>query len=459
MKFTPHPYQEIIMDQVESLARSNVWAGMGMGKTTSTMSAVARLQLQGEVTSPVLVLAPRRVISDVWPAEAAKWDHLSGFDVVPILGTAAERRAALKLDAPVHGINYDNLPWLVETLGDAWPYQMVVADESTRLKGMRIGGSMATRAKALGRVAHRKVKRWVNLTGTPSPNGIIDLWGQQWFVDAGERLGRTFSAYEDRWFMKPVRGGAFTRTQPMPFSQEQIEDRLRDCTQSIRPGDWFDLDEPIKKTIKVTLPPKARALYTAMEKQMFAEIGGVGVEVFNAAAKSMKCLQIANGAAYVDGEGAWHAVHDAKIEALDSLVSELGGAPLLVAYHFKPDLARLKAAFPKARTLDDRGALEAWNAGRLPMLLAHPESAGHGLNLQQGGHHIAYFAQWWDLEQHDQILERIGPVRQKQSGFNRPVFVYYIVADDTVDELVVARRETKRDVQDILLEAMVRRQS
>jgi SNF2 family DNA or RNA helicase len=457
VKFVPHPYQEQAIDSALSTPRSNLWAGMGMGKTTAAMTVASTLQLQGEITSPILVLGPRRVIQDTWPGEAQKWDHLSGLEVSVALGTPKARATALGLDTAIHAINYDNLPWLVEHWGDRWPYQMVIADEATRLKGMRLGGSHASRAKALGRVAHRRVRRWLNLTGTPSPNGLVDLWGQQWFVDAGERLGHTYTAFEDRWFMRPVRGGEFTKVQPLPFAQDQIEDRLRDCTLSLRPEDHFNLEEPIRRVIEVTLPPKARQLYTEMEKTMFANIGGVDVEVFGAAAKTNKCLQLANGAAYTDDEGSWHEVHTAKIEALESLVQELAGAPLLVAYHFKSDLARLRRAFPKAKTLDDRNAIADWNAGRISVLLAHPASAGHGLNLQQGGHHIAFFGQWWDLEQHDQIVERIGPVRQLQSGFKRPVFIYYIVAKDTVDELVMARRETKRAVQDLLLEAMVRR--
>ena len=455
MKFNPHPYQEQIIDQMESLPRSNVWAGMGMGKTSATLMAINRMQLRGEVTSPVLVLGPRRVIAETWPSEAKKWDNLSGFEVVPILGTPERRAELLGTDAPVHAINYDQLPWLVSWWGDRWPYQMVVADEATRLKGMRLGGSKATRAKAIARVAHTRVVRWVNLTGTPSPNGFIDLWGQQWFVDRGLRLGRTFGAYEDRWFMKPVRGGTFSRAKLLPFAQQQIEDRLRDCTVSIRPEDHFDVSAPIFVQVKVKLPPKARAVYTDVEKRMFAELDGQQIEAFNIATKFNKLLQIASGAVYTDEKGTYSEIHTAKIEALQSLLHELGGANLLVAYEYRHDLVRLRDAFPKAKTLDDNGALAEWNAGRVGMLLVHPASAGHGLNLQQGGHHLAFFSQGWNYEHRAQVIERIGPMRQRQSGFDRPVWVYDLIAEGTLDELALARKANKAEEQENLLAALV----
>lgn len=455
--FTPRPYQRLISTFEAENPRAGVWAGMGLGKTVSTLNAIDALQFSGEVSSPVLVLAPLRVAQSTWPDEAAKWSHLSGMEVVPIVGDSVTRKAALRraVNAPVATINFENLPWLADQLGDKWPFEMVVADESTRLKSFRLGGTASgKRARSIGRYAHKQVKRWINLTGTPSPNGLGDLWGQAWFLDAGERLGCTHGGFMSRWFRPGYNGFGF---EPLPCAAEQIQDKLRDLHITVDPADHFDLKEPIVNVIKVELPPRARQLYRAMEREMFMQLGEHEIEAFNAASRTIKCLQLANGAAYTDDQGKWSEVHDAKIQALDSIISEASGAPVLVAYHFKSDLARLQRAFPFGRTLDaDPDTIRDWNAGRIRLLFAHPASAGHGLNLQDGGNILVFFSHWWSLEEFQQIIERIGPVRQLQAGHNRPVFIHHIVAADTVDELVMARRETKRDVQDLLLEAMKR---
>lgn len=448
--YTPRPYQVRALSHLLDAPRCALWAGMGMGKTVSALTAIKAREVMGE-SRPTLVLAPLRVARNVWPEEAAKWEHLRGLDVVSVTGSEAERLAALKRQAPVYAMNYDNVPWLVEHFGPSWPFATVIADEATRLKSFRLrqGGK---RAQALARVAHTHVKQWVNLTGTPSPNGLADLWGQSWFLDAGARLGRTFGAFTQRWF-RPTQDGF--GVAPLPFAREQIQERLRDVCLTLDAKDYFDLKEPIKNTIYVELPSKARQLYRQMEREMFLEISGSEVEAFNAAAKSMKCLQLANGAIYTDEDGAWQEVHDAKLAALESVVEEAGGAPVLVAYQFKSDLARLMKAFPKGRVLDkDSQTLRDWDAGKIPVLFAHPASAGHGLNLQDGGNILCFFSSWWDLEQHQQIIERIGPVRQAQAGHERPVFIHHIVARGTVDELVLVRLETKRGVQDLLMQAM-----
>jgi SNF2 family DNA or RNA helicase len=447
--FTPRPYQTMIRDHILDVPRCAVWAGMGMGKTTSTLNAVADLGLvQDGIT---LVLAPKRVALSTWPDEAAKWSHLSGMSVVPVLGTEAERTRAARIDAPVHTCNYENLEWLVEHWGARWPYKTVVADESTKLKGFRLrqGGR---RARALGKVAHAKVNRFVQLSGTPSPNGLQDLWGQSWFLDAGARLGRSYDAFHTRWFRPAPNGFG---SVALPHAQAEIQDKLRDLCLTVDAKDWFDLREPIVNNIFVDLPIKARKLYQDMEKQMFMQLDEHEVEAFGAAARTIKCLQIANGAAYVGDTSEWREMHDAKLQALESVVEESAGMPVLVAYHFKMDLARLQKAFPRGRQLDaDPATIKAWNAGKIPILFAHPASAGHGLNLQDGGNVLVYFGHWWNLEERMQILERIGPTRQMQAGHDRPVFVHNIIARDTVDELVIERVNSKREVQDILLAAM-----
>jgi SNF2 family DNA or RNA helicase len=458
-KFIPRAWQGPIIDHVIEVPRNGTFAGMGLGKTTATMTALDAMYLAGELAGPTLVCAPLRVAASTWPDEAEKWDHLRHIEVQPIVGDAKARaRALANTNASVFSINYENLPWLaahLEATRRPWPFEKVVADESTKLKGFRTKQGTA-RAKVLGRVAHKHVKRWSNLTGTPSPNGLQDLWGQTWFLDGGQRLGRSFTAFAERWFRTGHNGFGL---EPLPFAQQQIEDALRDLCLTLDIRDFVDIREPIVCPVYVDLPAKARRLYDDMEKKMFAVIGEHEVEAFSAAARTMKCLQLANGAAYV-GENSeqWEEVHDAKIQALEDIVEESAGAPILVAYHFKSDLQRLQRAFPKGRALDsDPNTIRQWNAGKIPVLFAHPASAGHGLNLQDGGNILVFFGHNWNLEEFQQIIERIGPTRQLQAGHDRPVFIYHIIARDTVDELVMARRESKREVQDLLLEAMKRR--
>lgn len=457
--FTPRAYQGASIEHLLDVQRPGLWAGMGMGKTVSALTALDVLEITEP--GPALVLAPLRVAASTWPDEATKWSHLRNVEVSAVVGTPDERRAALRRPANIFTTNYDNLPWLVEHYGDKWPYRKVVADESTKLKSFRLRqGGM--RAQSLARVAHSKVRRFVELTGTPSPNGLQDLWGQSWFLDQGVRLGRSFEAFRTRWFQSVQLGAErhAVRLDPLPHAQREIEDRLRDLCLSLNARDYFDISEPIVSTVRVELPAKARRLYRDMEREMFLALDtGHEVEAFNAASKTIKCLQLANGAIYTDDTATDFAeVHDGKLQALESIVAEAAGMPVLVAYHFKSDLARLLKAFPKGRALDkDPQTIRDWNAGKIPVLFAHPASAGHGLNLQDGGNILAFFGHWWDLEQYQQIVERIGPTRQAQAGYDRPVFIYHIVAADTLDETVMARRDSKREVQDLLLEALKRR--
>jgi SNF2 family DNA or RNA helicase len=453
MIWTPRPYQRLALAHTLNNPRAALWMGMGLGKTGVTLEAISVLHSLSEVKQ-VLVIAPLRVARSTWPNEVAKWENFQHLGAVPIVGTPAQRKQAVQTKAIVHTINYENLPWLVKAWGDRWPYDCVIPDESTKLKGFRLGGGKGQRARALGKVAHSKVNHWSNLTGTPSPNGLADLWGQTWFLDKGARLGRTYTGFTERWFRQGYNGYGL---EALPHAEKEIHEKLSDLCLSMEAKDHFDLPELVLNTLHVDLPPAARKLYTDMEREMFMELRGEGVEAFNAASRTMKCLQLASGAAYLS-EGGWAHVHDAKLDALEDIIEEAAGAPVLVAYHFKSDLARILKRFPKARHLDADPQTEVdWNEGRIPILCAHPASAGHGLNLQHGGNILVFFAHWWDLEQYQQIIERIGPTRQAQSGYDRPVFVHHIVAKNTVDELVMARREDKRDVQDLLIEAMKRR--
>jgi len=465
--YLPRPWQPAMIEHVCETARAGQWAGVGTGKTGTILAAMDILHLTGELTKPALVIAPLRVARDTWSDEAQKWSFSSPWSVETIIGTPSDRLAALAAvrrgGSPLATINYDNLPWLIEKLDGDWPFGMVIADESTRLKSFRGGfrkhpktgrvyyqSSGSARAKAIGRVAH-KTPRWVNLTGTPSPNGLIDLWGQQWMIDAGQRLGRTFEAFKERWFQKGYDGFSL---EPLPFAQEQIEKALADvCLTTTVPT-----AEPLLNVIYVDLPPKARQHYQEMEKKMWTALKAVGIEAVNAAARSGKCLQIANGAVYDnEEEKAWHEIHTVKIDALESVVEESAGAPVLVAYHWRHDLARLLRAFPNAIDLSTAAGLRRAKSGEGRVWLAHPASLGHGVDgLQEHCNILAFFGLNWNLEEHDQIIGRIGPMRQQQAGKDRPVYVHYILAAGTVDELVLDRLTNKRSVQQVLLDAMRR---
>jgi hypothetical protein len=446
-----------MVDWVAGHKRCALWAGMGIGKSSAQLFTLDLLKLQGVIgDSPTLVLGPKRVARDTWPEEVAKWEQFKDLRIMPLVGTSKQRLDRLKAKADIFTMSYDLAPWLVEHFQERWPFRQVVADESDRLKGFRSrqGGE---RARALGRIAHNLTDRWVNLTGTPSPNGLKDLWGQTWFLDRGERLGRTFSAFTQRWFRPNWNGFGVT---PLPHADKEIHAALQDICLTIDPKDYFDLKEPIITTIKVKLPPAARKIYKALEKELFAELGDLGnIEVFNAAALTNKCLQLANGAVYTEYPK-WAPIHDEKIEAVRSIVAEAGGMPVLLAYQFKSDVARLKAAFPSAVELSSATGMEAFRAGDSPIGLAHPKSLGHGIDgLQYVTNILIRFAHGWNLGEEMQLYERIGAMRQLQAGLDRHVWVYDIIAENTVEEDAVAAHAAKRGVQDALLLAMKRRRA
>jgi len=448
-----HPYQQAMVAHQLLVPRGCTFAPMGSGKTLAKLVTIDTLSTVGDLPGPVLVLAPRRVAQSVWPDEARKWAGLlTNIEVSAVVGSAMERTVALRCDASVYAMNYENLPWLVEHLDGKWPFSMVVPDESTRLKSFRLrqGG---VRTRALSKVSARS-RRWSNLTGTPAPNGLADLWGQLWFCDEGARLGHSYTAFMNRWFRVQFQRAPET----LPHAQEEIEARIADICLSVDIRMYIDVREPVVRDLFVELPSAVRAQYRNMEGKFFMDVESNRINAANAAVKSMKLLQLCNGAAYVDEDATeWTEVHDAKLQALESVLVEACGAPVLVAYHFRSDLERMQRAFPQGRHLDDKPqTVRDWNAGKIPLMFAHPASAGHGLNLQDGGNILVYFGLWWNLEEHDQIGERIGPLRQAQSGHDRPVFVYRILARDTLDEVVLDRLTSKRSVQDCLIAAMKR---
>ena len=454
--YQPRAYAPAMLDHILSQPRSALWASMGLGKTVVTLTALDILSLVDP--GPALVIAPKRVAMSTWPAEAAKWTHLAHLRVSVIVGTPKQRAAAIAAPADIYTTNYENIPWLVEQHATTWPYKKIVLDESTRVKGYRSkqGGQ---RARALARVTSR-VDWLLELTGTPAPNGLHDLWGQVWFLDHGERLGRSFTAFTDRWF-RTVQVGedrfAIKRI-PLDHAQAEIEARLRDVCLTVDARDHFDLRKPIVSDVVIDLPPAARRIYDDMEGALFTELqNGAEIEAFGAASKASKCLQIASGAVYDEDKNTEH-VHDAKLDALRSVVEEAAGAPVIVAYHYQHDLKRLLEAFPQGRWLDAKPETERdFCEGKIPLLFAHPQSAGHGLNLQHGGNIIVFFSHWWNAESYEQMIERIGPVRQLQAGFDRPVYVYHIVARDTLDSTVLYALANKISVQDALLGAMKQR--
>ena len=460
--------------------RCALWASMGIGKTPVVLTFLEALYLGGE-SHPTLIMGPLRVARSVWSDEVRKWEHTAGMSVSPIIGAEKDRLAALRLDAQIYTINYENLVWLIEHFGDRWPFRVVVADESDYIKGHRISqrtakkrdgtpgkeflaGQGAKRAGALAMIAHTKIKRFIELTGTPAPNGLVDLWGQLWYLDKGARLGRTFDAFKKRWFRASYDGYG---SEPLEFADPQIHEAVRDICLTVDCKDWFDLTKPIINNVYVDLSPRARKMYQEMEKEMFLQIADRSVEAFGAASRTQKCLQIANGACYVDPLAdcdespkakEWRLVHDEKIEALQSIVHETAGANLMVCYEFKSDLARLIKAFPKGRVLKTQKDEDDFKAGKVSMLFLHPKSAGHGIDgFQYACNNIVFFGHNWSLGQYQQVIERLGPMRQFQAGFERGVFIHHIIARDTVDEMVMERRETKRETQDVLLDACKRK--
>lgn len=474
--FTPRAYQGLSTEHMLNVPRCALWAGMGLGKTIATLNAVDALQLAGE-SDPVLVLAPLRVARSTWVTEAAKWDHLKDMRIVPIVGSAAERALAARQDAQVFTTNYENLEWLTEQWGSSWPYRTVIADEATKLKSVRLSfqtsskgkeflrGQGGKRARALGMVAHSHVRRFIELTGTPAPNGLKDLWGQIWFLDGGRRLGRTYEAFKQRWFETDYDGRTLI---PRERAEAQIHAALADICLTIDAKDYFDLKEPIVNEVFVDLPVKARKLYKEMENDMFAQIAADrSASAVNAAGRTQKCLQLSSGAVYLDPDvdsdadprsKEWREVHDAKLEALDDIIEEACGAPVIVVYEFRSDLERLLKAYPKGRALRSQKDEDDFKAGRIPVLFTHPKSAGHGIDgFQYVCNQMVFFTRNWSLEDYLQIVERIGPVRQMQAGMDRPVFLHHIVARNTVDELVSERLLGKKATQEILLDAMKRR--
>lgn len=435
-----HDYQNRAVQFIKDKGRCALLLDMGLGKTTSTLTAVSDL-LDGFMVNKVLVIAPLRVANSVWAQESQKWSHLKHLSTNVCTGTERQRIAALSSQADVYTINRENVPWLVKHFGKKWPFDCVVIDESSSFKS-----ASSQRFKALKKILP-DTQYMVLLTGTPSPNGLLDLWSQIYLLDFGASLGRTMGGYKQRFFDSDHMGYKFT---PRVGSDERIRSLINDFCLSMSAVDYLELPERINLNVEIELDAKARKFYEQFEKELLAELdNGEVVEALNAAVLANKLLQVSNGFTYTDDKKNWQTVHSAKLDALKELV-EQNDEPMLVAYNYKIDLERIVEAFPDAVVLDsDPETIARWNRGDIKMLLAHPASAGHGLNLQQGGSLCVWFGLNWSLELYQQFNARLH-----RQGQTKPVRIVHIVAKGCIDERVLTVLADKDAVQSKLLNAL-----
>lgn len=398
--------------------------------------------------SKVLVIAPKRVAEDTWTREHRKWDHLKDLTVARVLGAPAQRRRALASDSDIYVIGRDNVVWLVEyylKLKQGWPFDMIVIDELSGFKNPQ-----AKRFRALRKVAPA-AKRIVGLTGTPSPNGLMDLWAEVYLLDRGERLGRTLGAYRERYFKAGAHNGYVVyKWIPIRGAKEEIERRISDICVSMSAADYLTLPKRIDNIIPVQLSPVELMKYRQLEKDQIISLEGEDIVAPNAAAVMTKLLQLANGNVY-SAEGAVVPFHDKKVEALAEIV-DTSGSPVLVFYSFKHDLDAIQKAIPEARILNNEKDIADWNDGKVQVLLAHPASVGFGLNLQDGGHTIVWYGPTWSLELYQQANARLC-----RQGQQKPVIIHHLIAEGTVDEQVMRALESKDTSQAALLAALKER--
>ena len=435
-----HNYQVQAINFIKEKKRCGLFIDMGMGKTTSTLTAMSDILADGKVKK-VLIIAPLRVANSVWHTEAKKWAHLKHLRLSICTGSESARLAALKTKADIYVINRENIPWLAEVCKGSWPFKAVVVDESSSFKN-----PTAKRFKALKK-ALPMTDYMVLLTGTPPPNGLMDLWSQHFLIDLGKALGRTITAYRDRFFIKDYWGYNYDLKTG---ADKQIHELIKPNIVSMSAKDYLELPERIDLVEMVEHPKKFVDMYEEFEKDMFADLpDGEEVEALTAASLAGKLLQWCNGATYTQG-GEWSHLSDAKLDALEELVEQNPGENLLVAYNFKHDLVRLQERFPKAVVLGkDPQTIVDWNEGKIPMLLAHPASAGHGLNLQHGGSIIVWYGLTWALENYLQFNGRLH--RQGQS---KPVRIIHLVAKGCIDERVMEVLSDKDATQKSLLKAL-----
>ena len=447
MQYIPHSYQQRATDLVVSKKSVGLFLDMGLGKTVITLTAVNELIYDRFEVSRVLVIAPKRVAEDTWTREHKKWDHLRELRISKVLGTAAQRLRALEQDADVYVIGRDNVVWLVDHYSKKkhWPFDMIVIDELSSFKNPQ-----AKRFRALRKILG-VTQRVVGLTGTPSPNGLMDLWAQVYLLDRGERLGRTIGAYREKYFRAGARNGYVVyKWEPLKGAKEQIEEKISDICVSMSAADYLTLPERIDNVIPVKLTDAEMELYKRMEQDQLLQIEDSDVVALNAAAVMTKLLQIANGSVY-SMDGTVVNIHDAKLEALQEII-DTTDSPVLVFYSFKHDLDKILEAVSGARVLNGPEDIRDWNDGKVRVLLAHPASVGYGLNLQEGGHTIVWYGLTWSLELYQQANARLY-----RQGQKKPVIRHHLIAEGTVDEQAMAALQAKDTSQAALLAALKER--
>ena len=442
LSYEPHHYQRFATDFIERNPISAILLSMGLGKTVITLTAVNDLLYDYFDVGKVLVIAPLRVCTNVWKQETEKWAHLQGLKVSVAVGTEWERLAAFNIKADIYVINRENTQWLIEKSGVPFDFDMLVIDEISSFKNHQ-----SKRFRSLMKVRPR-VKRVVGLTGTPSSNGLVDLWAQFRLLDMGQRLGRFIGKYRTDYFLPDKRNGQVIFSyKPLPNAEERIYDRIKDITISMNATDHLKMPDLLMVEHKVKLSETEQERYDELKRDLVLTLTGGEVTAANAAALSGKLCQMANGAVYGD-EGEVIEIHDRKLDELEDLIEATNGKPVLVAYWFKHDRNRILKRFP-AEQLDSDESIRRWNAGEIPMALIHPASAGHGLNLQAGGSTLVWFSLTWSLELYQQTNARIWRQGQKET-----VVIHHIIAKATIDEDVMAALAKKDTGQAALLQAV-----
>lgn len=443
MNFEPHDYQRYAIDYIETHPVAAVLLDMGLGKTVISLTAIADLLFDSFEARRILVVAPLRVARDTWPAEIKKWEHLRHLTYAVAIGTPAERKAALMANADITVINRENLQWLIESSGFRFDYDMVVIDELSSFKNHQ-----SKRFKSLLKVRPH-IERIVGLTGTPSSNGLMDLWAEFRLLDMGQRLGRFITQYRNNYFMPDKRNGEIIYSyKPLPYAEEQIYRKISDITISMRSSDHLKMPELVSTQYEVYLSNAERERYEELKSEFVLQLKDDEVTAANAAALTGKLSQLANGAIYAD-TGETIAFHDRKLDALEDIIEAANGKPVLVAYWFQHDLHRIRERFD-VRELKSSKDITDWNAGNIPVAVIHPASAGHGLNLQQGGSTLIWFGLTWSLELYQQTNVRLW--RQGQSAGT--VVLQHIITKGTIDERILKALSLKEVTQSALIVAV-----
>jgi SNF2 family DNA or RNA helicase len=447
MQYIPHTYQTRLKDFIIDNRYAFLTVDMGLGKTVTTLTAVRELLEDYLEAERVLVIAPKSVAENTWTSECAKWDHLAHLRVSVVMGDERHRIKALETPADIYVINRDNVVWLTDHYGAQWPFDTVIIDESSSFKNPQ-----ARRFKALRKV-RPMIRRMVLLTGTPSPNGHMDLWSQMWLIDMGQRLGRTLTSYRSKYF-KPGRSNGHTVYNWIlnPGASAAIGELMADVTVSLKAEDWIEVPDLIETDVRIALSPKELQQYKTFERDQVMSIGSADIVAITAAALATKLLQFTGGAMYAetpDGRETYVKVSDAKLRALEDIIEAADGDPVLVFYQYRHELERLQEYFKALHPVTFSGepeTLKAWNDGRIPLLLCQPASVQYGLNMQAGGHIIVWYTPTWNLEQYQQANARLH-----RQGQGRPVICYRLICDGTIDEKVVGALKGKDTAQERLL--------